>query len=148
MPMPFRAAALMGTALLLLACSSNGAADNGTAGKDKLPPGNALPPPEFEVVPPDESANPTDAWIGKWVGVEGLALAIAPASPGHYTLSVTLLDGTNRYDGTADGDVIRFTRAGKAETVRAATGDETGLKYLAGKQDCLMIKSGEGFCRD
>lgn len=92
---------------------------------------------------------PTDAWTGKWIGVEGLVLAIQPAGEkGRYVLSVTLLDGTNSYDGTADGDVIRFTRNGKPESIRAATGDETGLKWLAGKQNCLMIAQGEGFCRE
>lgn len=103
----------------------------------------------------DESANssvgklPTDAWMGKWLGAEGLVLNIQPAGePGHYMLSVTLLDGTNSYEGTADGDMIRFVRNGRPESIRAATGDETGLKWLAGKQNCLMIREGEGFCRE
>lgn len=91
----------------------------------------------------------TDVWIGKWIGVEGLVLDIQPSGEkGHYVLSVTLLDGTKSYDGVADGDVIRFTRDGRPESIRAATGDETGLKWLAGKQNCLMIKQGEGFCRE
>jgi len=95
------------------------------------------------------SALSTDGWVGKWIGVEGLVLDIQPAGErGHYVLSVTLLDGTNSYDGSADGDVIRFTRNGRPESIRAATGDETGLKWLAGKQNCLMIQQGEGFCRD
>jgi hypothetical protein len=103
----------------------------------------------------DETANssvgklPTDAWIGKWLGVEGLVLDIQPAGEsGHYVLSVTLLDGTNSYDGAADGDMIRFIRNGRPESIRRATGDETGLKWLAGKQNCLMIREGEGFCRE
>jgi len=92
---------------------------------------------------------PTDAWIGKWIGVEGLVLDIQPAGErGRYMLSVTLLDGTKSYDGSADGDAIRFTRDGRPESIRAATGDQTGLKWLAGKQNCLMIQQGEGFCRD
>lgn len=92
---------------------------------------------------------PTDAWIGKWIGVEGLLLDIQPAGEaGHYLLSVTLLNGTNSYEGTADGDMIRFTRDGRPESIRAATGAETGLKWLAEKQNCLMIKEGEGFCRE
>ena len=92
---------------------------------------------------------PTDAWIGKWLGVEGLVLDIQPAGePAHYVLSVTLLDGTNSYDGTADGAMIRFIRNGRPESIRAATGAETGLKWLADKQNCLMIREGEGFCRE
>ena len=95
------------------------------------------------------AALPTDAWVGKWIGVEGLVLDIQPSGErGRYVLSVTLLDGTKSYDGTADGDVIRFTRDGRPESIRAANGDQTGLKWLAGKQNCLMIQQGEGFCRD
>lgn len=90
----------------------------------------------------------TDEWVGKWVGVEGLALDIAKdAQPGQYMLTVTLLDGTNTYWGTADGKTIRFTRNGKEERVRKAKGADTGLKYLAEKDNCLMIQEGEGFCR-
>ena len=96
-----------------------------------------------------QAALPTDAWVGKWIGVEGLVLDVQKAGePGKYMLGVTLLDGTKSYEGSADGDVIRFTRDGRPESVRAATGDETGLKWLAGKQNCLMIQQGEGFCRD
>lgn len=95
------------------------------------------------------SGLPTDAWVGKWIGVEGLVLDIQPAGDrGHYMLSVTLLDGTKSYEGTADGDMIRFTRNGRPESIRAATGDQTGLKWLAGKTNCLMIQQGEGFCRE
>jgi hypothetical protein len=137
-------------AIALGACSKSAPpAENATQTADGLPAGNALPPPEYEVVPPDESSNPTDAWIGKWIGVEGLVLDVEPgAEAGKYALTITLLDGTNKYVGTADGETIRFTRDGKTETIKAATGADTGLKYLAGKDDCLMIKSGEGFCRD
>jgi len=96
-----------------------------------------------------EPALPTDGWVGKWIGVEGLVLDIQPAGErGRYVLSVTLLDGTKSYEGSADGDAIRFTRDGRPESIRAATGDQTGLKWLAGKQNCLMIQQGEGFCRD
>ncbi len=101
--------------------------------------------------PADNAASPlpTDAWVGKWIGVEGLVLDVQPAGErGRYVLSVTLLDGTKSYEGTADGDLIRFTRNGRPESVRAATGDQTGLKWLAGKQNCLMIQQGEGFCRE
>ena len=93
-------------------------------------------------------APPTDAWIGKWTGVEGLALDIARTeTPGSYTLTVALMDGSNVYAGKAEGETITFQRGGTKETIRPATGDETGLKWLAGKKDCLMIKPAEGFCR-
>jgi len=93
-------------------------------------------------------ALPTDAWIGKWTGVEGLFLDIAKTeTPGSYKLTVGLMDATNDYAGTASGETITFLRGGVKETIRPATGDETGLKWLAGKPNCLMIKQAEGFCR-
>jgi hypothetical protein len=91
----------------------------------------------------------TDAWVGKWVGVEGLALDIQPGEkPATYKLHIALMDGASDYVGAADGDVIRFTRDGAAETIRHTNGADTGLKWLAEKKDCLTIKAGEGFCRD
>ena len=138
-------------ALLLLAACARGEdaqpLDN-VAVDDNLAEEKALDGAE-----PAANANagalPTDAWIGKWIGVEGLVLDIQPAGePGRYVLSLSLLDGTKSFDGTADGDSIRFTRDGRPESIRAATGAETGLKWLAEKQNCLMIQEGEGFCRD
>jgi hypothetical protein len=48
----------------------------------------------------------------------------------------------------AAGDRIEFERDGKRESVRAGSGKETGMKWLLEKKDCLIIKTGEGFCRD
>ena len=138
---------------MLIACMALAACDSGKASQAAPDTANAILPAEPDIAAENVAAAaaplPTDAWIGKWVGVEGLALEIAPGpDAGQYALKVSLLDGTNNYVGTAEGETIRFTRDGKVETIRKATGDETGLKYLAGKANCLMIKSGEGFCRD
>lgn len=104
---------------------------------------------EADIAGDGGSAAATDAWVGRWTGPEGLALDIARAeTPGSYNLKITLLDGTQSYVGTASGDTIRFTRNGAQAAIRKASGDETGLKYLAGKQNCLMIGQAEGFCRD
>jgi hypothetical protein len=147
-----RMGTLLASAMLISGCGGNTPAENVAAAENAaaaLPAGNAMPPPDYDTVPPSETALPTDAWVGKWIGVEGLVLDIQPGSEaGKYRLDVTLLDGTETYEGTGEGDRISFTRNGVAETIRPATGDETGLKYLAGKQNCLMIKQAEGFCRD
>jgi hypothetical protein len=147
--MKIRTGAGLAAMMILMACArgedarplenaavADNAADDGIDDAD--PAGNAT-----------AAGLPTDAWVGKWIGVEGLVLDIQPAGErGHYMLSVTLLDGTKSYEGTAEGDMIRFTRNGRPESIRAATGDQTGLKWLAGKTNCLMIQQGEGFCRD
>jgi hypothetical protein len=52
------------------------------------------------------------------------------------------------YDGVATADGIQFTRDGKAESIRAGNGEGTGMKWLLDKKNCLIIKYGEGFCRN
>jgi hypothetical protein len=101
---------------------------------------------------PDASAtDATAAWIGRWTGPEGLFLDIqhAGSAAGQYALTIKdNLDTQGEYAGTAKDDAIIFTRNGKAERIRAGTGDETGFKYLAGKKDCLIVQAGkEGYCR-
>lgn len=94
-----------------------------------------------------------DAWIGKWVGVEGLVLTIEkdPAGPGRYRLTNTYsLDpgATGTFAGVASEEGIAFTRPDGAKMLRATDGASTGLKYLDGKKDCLTVSVGEGYCRD
>jgi hypothetical protein len=93
------------------------------------------------------SAKPaTDAWIGRWLGPEGTFLDIAGGS-GTYRVTVQNLDGPRTFDATASGLLIRFTRDGVNETIRAGSGADTGMKWLMDKKDCLVVKAGEGYCR-
>ncbi|MFZ5725461.1 MAG: hypothetical protein ACOY4C_03505 [Pseudomonadota bacterium] len=106
-----------------------------------------------ETVPAEEAdaaaSHRFASWAGKWTGVEGMYATITPAEPGRYRLEMQSdLDTRGSYDGTDSEHGIRFTRGGEDLTLRRASGDETGLKYLAGKTDCLMVKPGEGYCRD
>jgi hypothetical protein len=55
------------------------------------------------------------------------------------------LDG---YEGVATAGGIRFPRNGKTESIHAGNGEDTGMKWLLDKKNCLIIKYGEGFCRD
>ncbi len=131
-------------ALLLIAACAKPAPENAVVSN--------IADPDITEVADDSggSEGPTAVadWNGIWVGVEGLVLIIAPgATADTRKLKITLLDGTKDYVGTVKGDEIDFTRDGKVETIHAGTGAETGLKYLADKDDCLIIKSGEGFCR-
>lgn len=88
------------------------------------------------------------AWAGKWIGPEGLFVEIKLGADGNIGLEMQSdLDTKASYEGTATADGISFQRGGETLTLKKATGDETGLKYLAGKNDCLMVKSGEGYCR-
>ena len=98
------------------------------------------------------NAVPTDQWLGRWTGPEGLFLDIQSSSdgkPGHYALTnQDTLDRQDDYQGIADGTTIRFVRDGEDRTIRPGTGAETGFKYLADKTDCLIVVPGkEGYCR-
>ena len=97
-------------------------------------------------------AAPTDrdAWVGKWTGVEGTMLTIAKGDgPGRYKLDMQYtLDDKGSFEGTGTDEGIAFRRPDGAQVLRATDGDATGLKYLAGKKDCLTVKTGEGYCRD
>lgn len=148
---------LTGLTLLLAAGCS--------APKDENAPVNNLvaPPPEITAIEEDQdalaasdganAASPVATWTGRWTGPEGLFLDIRPApggKPGRYALTLKdSLDAQGGYAGVARGDFIAFTRNGRPLTIRAGSGDETGFKYLAGKQDCLIVVAGkEGYCRD
>lgn len=101
------------------------------------------------VAPKSNAPDYTSRWTGRWIGVEGMVLDIAPTpTPGRYTLAMQWdLDHKGKFDGIATGDTIMFDRGGIRETLRPTNGDATGLKYLFGKTDCLTVKPGEGYCR-
>lgn len=134
----FPIAAALSLAGVIAACSP--AAQNDTGAK-----GDAAAAPTATA---NAAAKHAD-WAGKWIGVEGMFVEITPTSAGAYTLTMQSdLDTLATYGGKdADGG-IAFERGGKPLLLKAATGDQTGLKYLAGKMDCLMVAQGEGYCRD
>lgn len=95
---------------------------------------------------------PTDDWVGRWTGPEGLFLDIQPSpdgKPGHYAIANRdTLDRQGDYAGVAEGSTIRFVRDGKDLAIRPGKGSDTGFKYLAGREDCLIVVQGqEGYCR-
>lgn len=111
---------------------------------------------DMDSVPANAQASdarlPTDDWVGRWTGPEGLFLDIQPSpdgKQGHYALTnKDNLDRQGDYSGVAEGTTIRFVRDGNDLAIRPGKGDETGFKYLAGKQDCLIVIAGqEGYCR-
>lgn len=97
-------------------------------------------------------AEATAGWSGRWLGPEGLFLDIAPAkdkAPVAFDLRLKdTLDREESYIATLKDGALMFTRDGKVEQIRPGAGPETGFKYLADKQDCLIIQPGkEGYCR-
>ena len=93
------------------------------------------------------AVRPTDDWLGRWNGVEGTYLDLARDGDG-YAVTVADLDGPRTYAGRSAGDHVEFVRGGRTESIRRATGQETGMKWLADETNCLVITVGrEGFCR-
>lgn len=96
----------------------------------------------------------TDQWVGRWIGVEGLVLDLSKddaAGPGHYLLEMQYgLDADQRgtFEGQATAEGISFSREDGQHLLRAGDGAATGLKWLMEKEDCLIVTSGEGYCRD
>jgi hypothetical protein len=88
-----------------------------------------------------------DKWLGVWNGPEGTSLEL---SKQHDRLHITIrnLDGPRTFNAIADDSSITFMRDDLQETVRAGSGADTGMKWLAEKTDCLVIKYGEGYCRE
>lgn len=149
--LPLLALAACGPSTTTTVESDNGATANLTDGNVEI-----VDLPD-EGIANDAAGNAADAtagWTGRWVGVEGLNLVIAPdakAGVGHYRLTMQYgVDETDKgvFEGVADGATIRFTRPDGAQVLKPGNGDDTGLKWLAGKSDCLVVKPGEGYCRD
>jgi len=93
-------------------------------------------------------ASKADSLVGQWPGVEGTSLKVEKKGE-KFDIEIKNLDGSKKFEGTAKGDVIEFTRGGKTETIRAATAEETGMKWLKGEKNCVVITKGsEGYCKN
>ncbi len=118
--------------------------------KAKEAPKPAPPSVQATLVP---QTPPTDQWVGKWTGVEGLNLTIAKDDSigrGHYLLTMQYgldADDSGTFKGEAAEDGIAFNRPDGPQLLRAGDGAATGLKWLADKKDCLIVTTGEGYCR-
>jgi hypothetical protein len=104
------------------------------------------PSPQSPAALPATSEVP-DTWPGKWIGPEGTYLVLSKNAD-KYVVQINSLDGMATYTGAPNGERIEFQRNGETETIRAGNGHDTGMKWLQDKRNCLIIKTGEGFCRD
>lgn len=112
--------------------------------------------PKEPPLPPEAIAARTEAsqaaivaseYVGRWVGPEGTSLEVT-AREHDYIVSITSLNGPRDFTGTVEGDGIKFVRDDKTYIVRRGTGMETGMKWLLDKRDCVIVETGEGYCRD
>ncbi|MGP9767421.1 hypothetical protein ACT3UM_17060 [Halomonas sp. AOP13-D3-9] len=128
--------------LLISGCSNSNATSSNAPAPDTATEQNQ---PHHQV---------TDQWIGHWTGVEGLFLDISknePAGPGHYLLEMQYgldADQSGTFEGQATAEGISFSREDGQHLLRAGDGEATGMKWLLEKEDCLIVATGEGYCRD
>lgn len=105
------------------------------------------------VAPPAASPSPapsTPDYRGRWTGVEGMFLDVTSGgAPGRYRLTMQYdLDHRGTFAAQQNGAALMFERNGRPLVLRPTDGAATGLRYLAGKRDCLTVAPGEGYCRD
>ncbi len=94
-----------------------------------------------------QSAPPLESWLGKWNGPEGTYLDIA-RDGAQYDITIRDLDGEKKYSAIEQDGTLQFMRNDVGEAIRPGTGTDTGMKWLADKKNCLVVKPGEGYCRD
>lgn len=112
------------------------------------PAQSATPAPSPAPAPSAAPDTPsTDEWLGQWDGPEGTFVRIT-GGQGHYDVTIQNLDGPRTFAGMAVRDTIEFQRDGQTEALRASNGEQTGMKWLSTKKDCLTVRVGEGYCRD
>lgn len=87
-----------------------------------------------------------DKWLGYWPGPDSTGLIVSPIN-GKYQLQIRAGDSTATYEATPTSQGLKFTRAGREEFLRAASGFETGIKEFMEQSNCLVIRKSEGFCR-
>ncbi len=149
---PFLLATAATAAFMVGACS--------TPEANKAPNTSTQPITNQSPATSPEVANPGDAAVqkltGKWDGPEGTYLSVTEKMgadgkqqlPRKFEVEIKDLDKAEKFEGTAKNGVIEFTRKGKPETVKAATGVETGMKYLEKETNCVVVTKGsEGFCK-
>jgi hypothetical protein len=103
--------------------------------------------PAISAVKPVTAKDPRSQWLGKWIGPEGTYLQLSRQANA-YRIEIQSLDGQRRFTGKPLGKQrIQFQRDGKTLQIREGKGRDTGMKWLATKENCLIIESGEGYCR-
>lgn len=142
-----RTLVLLGALALLAACSQRAPSETAPVQEEAaVPPAPTAPAPDPA---PADTARLEADYLGRWTGVEGMYLVVASKPGGGVTLDMQWdLDHRGVFDGSVTAEGLRFVRNGVAETAVHTDGAATGLKHLAGRQDCLTVNPGEGYCRE
>lgn len=125
----------------------------GQIGSMGAPAADVAPDQALPAAAPAEIATTRTAaaadYVGKWTGVEGMVLDVKPGAGGGVSIfNQWDLDNKGDFAGRVTAEGLAFVRNGATVIARPSDGDATGLKWLAGRKDCLTVAEGEGYCRD
>jgi hypothetical protein len=118
-------------------------------------PGTTVPvaspmqsPAQSPVSSDKKEPSGTAVLVGEWPGKDGAVLKVEKKGD-KYEIEIKTKEGSKKFEGTAKGtDSIEFTRNGKTELIKAATLEETGIKWAGGEKTCVVINKGtEAFCK-
>jgi len=96
---------------------------------------------------PEVHAAIPESWLGKWDGPEGTFLQVSKTND-KYQITIQNLDGPRTFDATPVDGKLQFVRDGQSESIHAGNGKNAGMKWLLDKKNCLVVRKGEGFCRE
>jgi hypothetical protein len=135
---------------VLGACTQPEAAKPGTTIPVASPMSSPSQSPVITSSPAADDKKPVgkaDSLAGEWPGQNGAVLKVVKNGD-KYEVEIKTKDGSKKFEGTAKGDAIEFKRDGKTDTIKAATLEETGMKWTGGEKTCVVINKGsEAFCR-
>ena len=125
-------------------CTQTGETKPGTTIPAASP---AASPSQSPVADDKKPVGKVDSLQGEWPGQEGALLKVEKKGD-KYEIEIKTKEGSKKFEGTAKGDAIEFVRNGKTETIKAATLEESGLKWAGGEKTCVVIiKGSEAFCK-
>jgi hypothetical protein len=96
--------------------------------------------------PPAAWSEVPSEWLGIWTGPEGTDLELLEDGRTH-KVSIRNLDGVRTFEAVGIRGGLTFDRDGTKETIKPGSGKDTGMKWLLDKENCLVVKLGEGYCR-
>ena len=125
-------------------CTQTGETKPGTTIPAASP---AASPSQSPVADDKKPVSKVDSLQGEWPGQEGALLKVEKKGD-KYEIEIKTKEGSKKFEGTTKGDAIEFVRNGKTETIKAATLEESGLKWAGGEKTCVVIiKGSEAFCK-
>jgi hypothetical protein len=136
--------------IALGACTSTGEPKVAPNQKPETPvvkesPVNTSPSPQTA----DKPAGGVDALLGAWTGDTDTRSLTVAKSPTGYSIVIKNGDKSETFAGAEKDGMIEFTRNGKAETLKAAKGSDTGIKaFEKATGPCVVISKGsEAYCK-